>query len=183
MIPSVIETHRLVLRPWAFEDIDDLLAYASDEEWGRFLPGPRPYTRSDARKYIAAAALLRDPLQGCAWAIELDRRAVGAVDIDLQFEQRIGTIGYSIGRAVWGRGLTTEAGRAVISACFASVPPLARICATADHRNVASIRVLEKLGMEREGTLRLNSFLRGELADEVCFAVLRQDWEKCQTAV
>src|ERR1700741_4114684 len=109
MIPGVIERERLTLRPWVLEDVDDLLAYACDEEWGRFLPVPVPYTRSDARRFIAASQFLRDPLHGCAWAITCGGHAVGSVDIDLQFQQRIGTIGYSIGRGLWGRGLVTEA--------------------------------------------------------------------------
>jgi ribosomal-protein-alanine N-acetyltransferase len=183
VVPSVIATERLLLRPWTLDDLEDLLAYACDEEWGRFLPVPQPYTRVDARRFIAAAQSFRDPEQGCAWAIVRDGRAIGSIDIDLQFEQRIGTLGYSIGRGLWGRGLATEAVCAVVCACFEAVPPLTRICATVDARNLASIRVLEKTGMEREGVLRLNSFVRGELADEVSFAMLRGDWQRKRSTV
>lgn len=47
-LPQVIETERLVLRPFRFEDVDDVFAYASNEEWGRYLPVPYPYERVHA---------------------------------------------------------------------------------------------------------------------------------------
>ena len=46
---EIIRTKRLSLRPFAFTDVNDVLAYASDPEWSRFLPVPDPYTLKDAR--------------------------------------------------------------------------------------------------------------------------------------
>jgi len=166
-----------VLRAWGPDDVQALLSYACDPLWARFLPVPQPYAERDAQRYIGAARMLRDPLRGGSWAIEWRGSAVGSVDIDLQFEQRVGTLSYSLARSLWGQGLSSEAVRAVIDACFGAIPHLVRIAATTDARNTASIRVLEKIGMQSEGRLRLNSFLRGELADELCYAMLRPEWE------
>lgn len=86
-------------------------------------------------------------------------------------------MGYSIARSYWGRGLATEAARAVMEAAFAAYASLHRIRAMAKARNISSLRVMEKLGMIREGVLRQNRLVRGECIDEVWCGVLRPEWE------
>jgi RimJ/RimL family protein N-acetyltransferase len=65
----------------------------------------------------------------------------------------------------------------VLAAAFAAHGGLMRVGASADARNVASTRVMEKLGMKREGLLRCNRFERGEPVDEVFYGLLRSEWE------
>jgi ribosomal-protein-alanine N-acetyltransferase len=74
------------------------------------------------------------------------------------------------------RGLATEAARAVITEAFEAYPQLMRVRAMADARNIRSHRVLEKIGMVREGLLRQNRLVRGALLDEVWYGVLRPEW-------
>jgi ribosomal-protein-alanine N-acetyltransferase len=174
MCPDVIKTERLVLQPWSFEDLSDVLSYAADEEWGRYLPVPRPYGVADARRFVAAQVLL-DRKQHASWSVRYDGRGAGGINIRFSSESRIGEIGYSVARALWGRGLATEAARAVISQAFEAYPDLVRVRATADAGNVRSHRVLEKVGMVREGLLRQNRLVRGELLDEVWYGVLRSE--------
>ncbi|MDX1649072.1 MAG: GNAT family N-acetyltransferase [Myxococcota bacterium] len=175
-LPATIRTRRLRLRPWSREDADDVLVYAADETWSRFLPVPRPYTEADARRFVDRQMAL-DPRRHPCWAIEHGSRAVGGVDLRLLEEGRIGEMGYALARPLWGRGLATEAARAVVGAAFEALPDLVRVRANADARNAASLRVLEKLGMRREGVLRANRFVRGEPVDEVWLGVLRDEWE------
>lgn len=175
MLPAVIKTERLVLRPWGFEDVPDVLAYANDEEWGRYLPVPYPYLDADARRFITNQTH-QDPRTHRSWAIQHHERVVGGVDLFLLADQRIGEMGYSVARDHWGRGLATEAVRAVVGAAFESCPQLLRMRASADPRNPASTRVMEKSGMTREGVLRWNNFLRGEPVDEVWYGILRREW-------
>ena len=174
-LPEIIETPRLVLRPYRFEDLEDVFAYAVDEDWGRFLPVPAPYSQKDAIDFIARMTLL-DRRAHPAWAIVSSGRVVGGVNIRFDFANRLGEMGWSIARPLWGRGLTPEAAVAVIDAAFSTHPDLNRIRAMADARNVASHRVMEKVGMSREGTLRQNRITRGEPVDEVWFGVLRCEW-------
>lgn len=177
LLPETIQTPRTVLRPFRFEDVDDVLAYAGDEEWGRYLIGiPQPYRRSDAAQFLARQALL-DRSEHPTWAIAIDGRAVGGINIRFRSEWLIAEMGWSIDRRLWGRGLATEAARAVIDHAFRTHARLDRIAATADPRNVGSVRVMEKLGMQREGVLRRSRFARGELRDEVYCALLRSEWE------
>lgn len=176
-LPEVIETARLRLRPWELGDVDDVLAYARDPEWSRFLRAlPRPYTRTHAEEFLARQ-ILQDRVERPAWAIVLDRRAVGGINLRFVFEHRRGEMGYSIGREHWSRGYVTEAARAVIDAAFRTHPDLNKVEARADVDNVASHRVMEKLGMTKEGVLRKNRFERGETVDEAWFGILREEWE------
>ena len=175
-LPEEIDTDRLRLRPWRFDDVEDVLAYAQDAEWSRYLRLlPVPYTRDDAERFIARQ-LLRDTISHAAWACELDGAVIGGVDLRFKFDHALAEVGYSLARVHWNRGLCTEAARAVIDAAFTTHVDLNRIHARADNRNCASQRVMEKLGMAREGVLRMSRVERGEALDEVWYAILRHDW-------
>jgi RimJ/RimL family protein N-acetyltransferase len=59
-LPYVLNTSRLVLRPFEFGDVDDIAAYAADEEWGRCLSGtPQPHRREDAVQHERIRVTLR----------------------------------------------------------------------------------------------------------------------------
>jgi RimJ/RimL family protein N-acetyltransferase len=176
MWPNIIETARLRLRPFRLRDVDEVLGYATDPEWARYLPVPQPYTPVEAEKFIAAQ-VLRDRAVHPAWAIEHARAVMGGMNLRFHFDHHVGEMGYSIARSDWGRGLATAAARAVMAAAFTAYASLTRIRAMADARNLGSLRVMEKLGMVREGGLRQNRLVRGEYIDAVWCGVLRPDWD------
>jgi RimJ/RimL family protein N-acetyltransferase len=176
MLPDVVRTGRLVLRPWSFADTGDVFLYASDVEWSRYLRIAQPYSLEDARKFITTQLLLNRQ-EHPSWAIEHAARVVGGINLRLLSDLRIGVLGFSIARAVWGRGLATEAARAIVDTAFDRCPKLACVRAMVDARNVASLRVLEKLAMRREGILRSNRFSNDGLADEVWCEISRSEWE------
>ena len=176
MLPDIFETARLRLRPFRLQDVDDVLVYATDPEWARYLPVPQPYTRADAEQFIAGQVLLDREVHP-AWAIAHAGGVIGGINLRFHFDHHVGEMGYSIARSYWGQGLATEAARAIMEAAFATYAPLNRIRAMADARNIASLRVMEKLGMVREGVLRQNRLVRGEFIDEVWCGVLRTEWE------
>ncbi len=171
--PPELRTDRLLLRPFHGDDVDDVFAYASDPEWGRHLPVPRPYTRRDAEEFVAEATV-PDPRQRLQWAIVHERRVSGGIELRVR-DPDSAEIGYSLARTLWGRGLTTEAASAVVGYGFEALE-LVRIWAAADVRNVASWRVMEKLGMRREGLLRSRRVVHGERVDDVLYALLREEW-------
>lgn len=176
MLPEIIKTERLRLRPYSLQDVNDVLSYASDPEWARYLPVPQPYTKLDAEEFIASQLRL-DRETHPTWAIEQNERVIGGINIRFDFENHIGEMGYSVAQINWGRGLATEAAREVIDTAFSAYTNLNRIRAMADSRNVGSLRVMEKLGMVREGVLRQNRLFRDEFVDEVWCGVLRVEWE------
>jgi RimJ/RimL family protein N-acetyltransferase len=176
MLPEVIRTERLVLRPWSLDDTEDVCRYANDVEWSRYLRIAQPYSLEDARRFITTQILLNRH-EHPSWAIEHEARVVGGINLRLLSDLRIGVLGYSIARAVWGRGLATEAARAIVGAAFEGCPKLAHVRAMVDARNLASLRVLEKIAMRREGVLRLNRLGNDGLVDEVWCEISRSEWE------
>ena len=180
MLSELIQTDRLILRLFSLVDVEDVLSYASDPEWARFLPVPQPYTRADAEKFVAGQ-VLQDRKTRASWAIEHAGSVIGGIGIRFDFDNRVGEMGYSIARRFWGKGLTTEAAGAVIDEAFSAYPDLNRIRASADERNVGSLRVMEKLGMVREGVLRQDIYLRGEFRNMVWCGLLRDEWEACKS--
>jgi RimJ/RimL family protein N-acetyltransferase len=85
-------------------------------------------------------------------------------------------IAYSLARQHWGKGLTTEAARSVISWAFQTYT-INRIYAWSDPRNIGSWRVMEKLGMQREGLLRSHVKWHGTFRDQMYFGILRSEWK------
>ncbi len=168
-----LRTERLLLRPFELSDVDDVLAYASDEEWSRYLQGiPSPYTRRNAEEFVARNLLRDQP----AFAIVLNGTVIGGINIRIDSRTEIAELGYGIAREHWGKGLMPEAASAVIDWAFRTYS-LSKIFALTDTRNRQSWRVMEKLGMKREGVLRSNRILRGERADDAMYGLLRDEWD------
>jgi len=177
VLPEVIETERLILRPHRLEDVGDVFAFAQDPEWSRYLRIlPRPYEREHAEQFIARQLLL-DRVTHPAWAVTLKGTVIGGLNLTFNFEHRSAEIGYSVARKHWNKGISSEAARAVIDAAFSTHEDLNRVQARADAANVGSQRVMEKIGMVKEGVLRLNRVEREEAFDEAVFSILRREWE------
>jgi len=169
--PTELRTERLLLRPFRVGDVADALAYRNDAEFARFLPHiPQPFSRQDAEAFVAlnmAEPWERSP----TFAVVLDERVIGTANLEVNAEKREAMLGYAIGRAWWGRGIATEAARAARAWAIEAFA-LLRIWASTDARNHRSLRVMEKLGMEREALRVGGSVGRdGELVDEVVYAV------------
>ncbi len=171
--PPELRTGRLLLRPFRMDDVDDVFAYASDAEWNRYLGLPEPYTRRSAEEFVSNM-VLADWETNPMWAIVHEGRVSGGINLTTRGRDQT-ELGYSIARPLWGRGLTTEAARAVIDYGFRSME-LARIYSFANIENEGSWRVMEKLGMQREGLLRGNRVVHDQRVDDVLYAVLREDW-------
>jgi len=178
--PPVIITERLRLRPFSVNDVEDMLEYTNDPEWARYqvnIP-PIPYTRKDAETTVA---MLSDPsnwevLQ--IFAIVLEGKVIGEIGLNQRGEDRQNEraeIVYSLSRQHWGKGLMTEAARAVMNWAFQTYS-FNRMFTTCDPRNSRSIRVIEKLGMSQEGTLRNHLKWNGESRDVMYSSILRHEW-------
>ena len=173
-----LKTERLVLRPFRLEDVDDVYAYLKDPEWDRyhyFLPVSQPYTRRNAEEFMARQVLVAwstDP----HFAIVLNSAVVGSISLIINGTDDTGGLAYGLARVHWGKGLMPEAAQAVIDWGLTEYG-LAKIYARADLRNRRSTRVMEKLGMIREGVLRSHRKGRGGRADEVYYGLLREEWE------
>jgi RimJ/RimL family protein N-acetyltransferase len=88
---------------------------------------------------------------------------------------RQGEIGFVVHPDHQGRGYATEASRALLRIAFEELQ-LHRVVGRLEARNVASARVLEKLGMRREAHLLENEFVKGEWQSELVYAILDREW-------
>ena len=86
-------------------------------------------------------------------------------------------IGYSLVPSERGKGYGTEALKIMVDYLFLSKDAM-RIQVQTDLRNVASQKIIEKVGFKKEGTLRKNFFMRGELRDCYIYSILREEWKE-----
>lgn len=110
-------------------------------------------------------------------AIELksERKLIGAIRLAIvDRENRTGDFGYVLNRRYWNERYTTEAAYEVLRRGF-SLLQLHRIWATCDTRNVASARVMEHIGMRREGCFVRDVLQRGEWRDSYLYALLENE--------
>jgi RimJ/RimL family protein N-acetyltransferase len=173
MEPVVMRTARLVLRPFRREDVSDVLAYANDETFARFVPTlPWPYAQEDAEEFVEEA-VAHDWSFGPLFAVEHDGRVIGSSSLGVDTAE----LGYVIGPAWRGRGFATEVAGQMLAVGFDRCG-LEVIWAQTDARNLASRRVLEKVGMRLDGVLRGRRVRWGERSDEHHYSILRDEWRK-----
>lgn len=172
--PTEIRTARLLLRPPTLDDVDAYFEIADDPEYAFF--GSRQSVSHESTRQGLARIIAVPWEQRPEFAITLDGRVIGRVMLDVDRPNRTASLGYGIGRAWWGRGLATEAARAAVDYAFRALG-VDKVWARADPRNVASVKVLEKLGMQREGLLRKHLLYRGERVGRVYYGILREEWQ------
>ena len=174
--PTRIDTARLVLRRPVLADAPAIFeGYAQDPDVVRYLMW-RPHTSiRDTTEYLARCVAGNNAGDDLTWALTLkgDDRLIGM--FALRPHGFKADLGYVLARLYWGRGLVTEAGRAIVDLAF-SDPAVHRVWAVCDVDNKASARVLEKLGMTLEGVLRrwiVHPNVSEEPRDSLCYARVR----------
>jgi RimJ/RimL family protein N-acetyltransferase len=178
IVPPTFETERLLLRPFALEDAPRVQLLAGDREVASTtLRIPHPYTASLAESWIATLPKLAAEGKSLVLAIVLgaQRELIGAIGLEIIADHERAELGYWIGTPYWGMGYCTEAARAMVAHGFEELE-LNRIAAHHLTRNPASGRVLEKIGMKREGVLRQHVKKWGKFEDLAAFGLLRDDW-------
>jgi [ribosomal protein S5]-alanine N-acetyltransferase len=164
---------RCTLRAWRRGDEASLVRHADNRNVSRNLKDrfPSPYTAADAREWIAHASAQAPPT---SLAIVVDGAAVGGVGIELGTDvfRRSAEIGYWLGEPFWGRGIATEALRAMTAYAFERFD-ICRLEAGVFDWNPASARVLEKNGYVLEGRARLGVIKDGRMGDRLLYALVR----------
>lgn len=171
-----LHTERLTLRPFEASDAAGLAAYRSDPEVYRYQDWEVLFAEAQAAELIAELAGHPGPVPG-AWqqiAIEHAGELVGDVALNLDDDARLAMIGYSLRSDRQGRGFAAEAVAAVIDRLFEAYD-VHRVAATLDPANVASARLLERLGFRDEGRAVGAAWVRGEWLDDDRYAILRHE--------
>jgi [ribosomal protein S5]-alanine N-acetyltransferase len=178
LVTPTLQTHRLRLRPFTDADAGALFALHSSAYVLRYWDTPPWTERSRAERFIAACRQIADEGTGARLAMEgrSDGDFIGWCGLTRwNPDYRSASLGYCLDDAAWGHGYATEATQALLQWGFDTLD-LNRVQAETDTRNVASARVLEKNGFVREGTLREDCIVNGEVSDSWVFGLIRRQW-------
>ena len=170
-----LQAERLLLRPYRKGDWRDVLAYASDEEWAFYSPMvPHPYTKADAEAWVEIA-MSTDWNLYPIFAVEWQGRVIGSVSLSIDISHGRADLAFGVARERWGIGLATEAVRTVLDWAFRECN-LGKVFARTDQRNLRSWRLMERIGMRREGVLLGHRIARDGRQNEVIYGLLKDEW-------
>ena len=172
-------TDRLVLREFKEDDWPEVLAYQSDPRYLQYYEWTHR-TADDVRQFVQrfvdqnkARPRLKHQL---AVTLAGHDAAIGNCGIRLErIDAHEADIGYELAPQHWGRGYATEAARAILRFGFEELK-VHRIWAWCIADNLASARVLEKIGMQPEGRLRDREWFKGRWWDVLMYAILEPEW-------
>ncbi len=159
------ETERLFIRFPILEDAKDVFEnYAQDKEVVKYLTWPPHTNYKQTEDWINYCIKTCDNKDGIKLVIfhKKNKEAIGM--IDLRFDDFQCEFGYVLAKKYWNQGIMTEAMKPVMKYVY-DKPDIYRIWAAYDSENIASGKVMEKLGMEYEGTLR-KSLLHPNISDK-----------------
>jgi [ribosomal protein S5]-alanine N-acetyltransferase len=173
-------TDRLLLREFVEEDWAAVLAYQSDSRYLRFYHWTER-NETDVRGFVRMFLRQQQEQPRLKYQLAIirqaDGRLIGNCGVRIRDSgSRHGDIGYEIAADEWGQGYATEAARAMMAFGFNELK-LHRVWANCLAENIASARVLEKLGMQLEGRLRENEWFKGRWWDTLYYAILEQEWQ------
>jgi [ribosomal protein S5]-alanine N-acetyltransferase len=152
--PLEIETDRLMLRAPRIEDAQPIFgAYANDPEVTHFLAWPPATSSEEVEEFLRTAIQRQKDRMEFYWIIERKDTGEPIGMISFEVSEHGPELGYVLARAHWGRGYMSEVAGA-LTRWLLSQPSIDRVWAVCDVGNVGSRRVLEKVGMDREGCLR-----------------------------
>jgi len=172
VFPPELDGDRLKLRALAPGDADDLFAYLQRPEVYEATSAD-PWTVDAVREFIRTSAEGTAEGRWCRYAIRIggDQRIAGDVGFgSIDPRNRRAELGYHLSPDFWGQGVMVRAAHALIN--WALEDRFHRIEATVMEGNRRSERVLEKLGFQREATLRDYKLVRGEWRDFSLWALL-----------
>jgi RimJ/RimL family protein N-acetyltransferase len=168
---------RVTLRAWKPSDAASLAKHANNAKVAQHLRDrfPHPYTIADARQFIQSVAGARPTM---LFAMVVDGGPAGGIGFfpGADVERFSAELGYWLAEPYWGRGITVEAVRLISKYAFEDCN-LLRLFALPFADNAQSIRVLEKAGYTREGTLRASSVKYGRVRDQALFALVNEGWK------
>ena len=175
--PKILETERLRLRKPRLADAEVIFSeYASDPEVTRYVSWHAHGSVNETRDYVRACLAAWDVGRAFHWVIErkeddqLLGMLVARIDV-CKWE-----LGYVLARSSWGRGYMTEALKRIIDWTL-NQEEVYRVWAVCDVDNLASARVMEKAGMQREGILRrwsVHPNISAEPRDSYCYSITKE---------
>lgn len=174
----VLETERLIIRALTNADAEDVFAFRSNPDAMRFVPRPLQRNTDDALEMIGMINHNIASNDCIAWGVELKSsgRIIGSVSFHrIEKENHRGEVGYMLHPDYWGKGLVSEAVRAIVDYGF-RVLNFHSIEAIIDPDNTASANVLNKLHFVKEAHFRENFVQNNRFTDTAIYSLLKSDY-------
>lgn len=170
-----IETQRLLLRPVTLKDANDMFEYASDEKTTYYVFDP--HRSLEETEDSIANYFMNEPLGKYGIELKETGKMIGTIDLRLKEEKYKAELGYTMNKEYHGNGYMTEAGKALLHLGF-NILELERISAIHDERNNASGRVMQRLGMTKEGISRhVGKWKKGEFFNDIHYSILKSEYQ------
>jgi len=174
----VLETERLILRPFEMSDAAQVRKLAGDRAIADTTLGiPHPYLEGMAEEWISGHRETYDSGKGATFAVTLKGGGclVGSISLMSMIPGHQAELGYWIGQPFWNRGYGTEAAIEVARFCFEQLG-LKRLHAMCFARNPASAKILLNLGMKHEGRRRRHVRKWDVPEDLDLYGLLLEEW-------
>ncbi|MBY6036898.1 GNAT family N-acetyltransferase [Fictibacillus nanhaiensis] len=172
-----IETSRLILREVTTEDSKDMFAYLSDHDVVKHM-GLEPYqTVEDVWDEVGWYTSIYQEGTGMRWGITLKNsgRIIGSCGfLNWRTKHFRAEVGFELSKDFWGKGIGSEALEAVVTYGFQHLQ-LERIEALIEPNNLASQKLVEKQGFQKEGLLRHYEFTCGKFDDLYMYSIIKGD--------
>ena len=176
-----LETKRILLRPFELSDGPRVKELAGDKAIAdTTLNIPHPYQDGMAEEWILTrqSKFQAGESVNCAIILKSIQELIGAIGLIIDKRFNRAELGYWIAKEYWNQGYCTEASKAILKYGFLELD-LHRITATHIISNPASGKVMEKIGMKKEGVLREHVIKWDKYEDVVSYGILRKEWEAC----
>src|SRR5437764_9726245 len=173
-----IESARLRLRHFQDSDLAQFLGYRNDPIVAKYQSW-EGISELEARSFIQEQKEIQPDIPGKGFQIAIELKAMGICIGDCYFTINVldhsqAEIGFTLSREYQGYGYATEAVSCFLNYAFLTFD-LHRIIAIADCENTASVALLERLNMRREGHFLQNIWFKGKWGDEYLYAILREE--------
>ena len=176
---TTLETARLRLRHFMDSDLTLFMGYRNDPVVAKYQSW-EGISELEARTFIQKQKEIQPGVSGQGFQIAIELKATGILIGDCFFtinalDHRQAEIGFTLSREYQGYGYATEAVSCFLNYAFHTFD-LHRIIAITDCENIASVALLERLGMRREGHFIQNIWFKGKWGDEYLYAILKEEW-------
>ncbi|MEH6892339.1 GNAT family protein [Bacillus sp. JJ864] len=176
--PTLI-TERLCLRPLAIEDAPDVFEYASNPEISTYTVWYPHEILQESQIFVQSILDQYESGEMAIYGIELkeEKKIIGTCGfIEYDENHHKAELAYALSPNYWGQGFATEAAMACISYGFEKLQ-LNRIEAGCHASNAQSERVMKRLGMQYDGTMRKDMFVKGAYRDTKIYSILREEYD------
>jgi [ribosomal protein S5]-alanine N-acetyltransferase len=173
-----IETERLLLRKITLSDASDMFEYGCDPAVSKYTTWSTHTSIEDTKYFIKTLLKMYKKRELVDWGIvhKAENKFIGTCGyVAWSMTNSRAEMGYALGSKYWNQGYMSEAVNAMMEFGFREMQ-LNRIEGKCKADNIASARVMEKVGMKLEGILRQQIFVKGEYWDLKMYSILREDF-------